>query len=110
MVQPLAQPDDAAEAVEHAKALAGGRATSRRQLLVPRSSAAKVGAPAGGKGRLGVLIQRLRGELDHRLGFRSLYDILVTRRVAGKPHFLVCCRATGPRAIRPAPFAAWGIV
>jgi len=36
----LAEPDDAGEGVDHAKTVAGRPAISRRQLLVPRSSAA----------------------------------------------------------------------
>ncbi len=39
--QPFTEPNDARERIDDAKPRPAGRATSRRQLLVPRSSAAK---------------------------------------------------------------------
>ncbi len=84
-LQPLAQPHDAAEAVQHAEAVGAGRATSSRQLLVPRSSAAN-----GGRLRRGALV-RLR-----------------TGRAAPRPRSDVSLARAGPGASGGGPMCASG--
>ena len=90
-MQPLAQPDDAAEAVEHPEALAGGGGHQQAAIVGAEVERGE-GRPRGEKGRLSA------GCAAHSTigSFRCTISTLVSSHGAwpASLHFLVCCRPT----------------